>query len=96
MKYKKYSGNKITKEILDSIQIGDMVKYNDFKLEFKVIVVSEDFFIAEAYDYKLGMMLYSIYEKIQHRKNFLSDCYLIDISGKNLIAISKFFKATNL
>ena len=36
----------VTKSVLDSIRIGDLVKFNDWKMPFRVKGVSENYFVA--------------------------------------------------
>lgn len=51
----------ITKELLDSIQVGDMVKCNDWKDAYRVRGVSENYFVmARSF---FGRTYYSICEK---------------------------------
>lgn len=51
----------VTKEILDTVKIGDLIKCNDWKKPLKVIGVSENFFIMARKAFK--SYIYSICEK---------------------------------
>lgn len=53
----------INKEILDSIQVGDLVKINDWKMPLRVVGVSANYFcmIRKVF----GKVLYSVCEKKQ-------------------------------
>lgn len=51
----------ITKEILDSVQVGDLVKCNDWKKPLRVKGVSENYFVMARKAF--GETLYSICEK---------------------------------
>lgn len=43
--YKHYSKSQITKEILDQIQVGSLIKVNDWKQPLRVKGVSENYFV---------------------------------------------------
>ena len=51
----------ITKELLDSISPGDMIKVNDWKQPLKVIAVSDNYFLMVRNMF--GKILYSVCEK---------------------------------
>lgn len=57
--YIKYEN--ITKEILDTIQIGNLVKINDWKKPMKVVGVSENYFVMT--QNMFGKLYYSVCEK---------------------------------
>ena len=51
----------ITKEILDSVQVGDLVKINDWKMPYRVKGVSENYFVMTRKQF--GDNWYSVCEK---------------------------------
>ena len=51
----------VTKEILDSIKVGDLVKPNDWKRPFRVIGVTDSYFVMIGNEF--GKILYSVCEK---------------------------------
>ena len=51
----------ITKELLDSVKVGDLVKCNDWKVPFRVKGVSENYFVMARKTF--GQTDYSICEK---------------------------------
>lgn len=57
--YKKYTN--ITKEILDSICVGDLIKINDWKRGLRVKGVTENYFVAATKAF--GETIYSVCEK---------------------------------
>lgn len=62
MQYQEYSADEITKELLDTIKVGDTIRCNDWKRGMKVVGVSENYFLMASYPF--GRTLYSICEKI--------------------------------
>lgn len=58
MKYKEYIEKDITKELLNSVKVGDVVKCNDWKRGIKVIGVTENFFLMATPMFK--KTLYSV------------------------------------
>lgn len=52
----------ITKELLDSIKVGDLVKVNDWKNPMRVKGVSENYFVMARKVF--GSVIYSVCEKI--------------------------------
>jgi hypothetical protein len=60
-KYEIYEHPDITKELLNTIKVGDFIKVNTWKRPLKVIAVSENFFIMWRPHFKTWM--YSICEK---------------------------------
>ena len=60
----------ITKEILNIIKVGDLVKCNDWKSPIRVVGVSDNYFIMATN--KFGKVLYSICEKkiADHNRNY--------------------------
>ncbi len=59
--YEIYEADKLTKEVLDSVKVGDLVKCNEWKQPLIVKVTSENFFIMARNVF--GKTLYSICEK---------------------------------
>ncbi|ASJ54222.1 hypothetical protein BP422_12090 [Brevibacillus formosus] len=55
-----YEGT-ITKEILDTIRVGDLVKVNDWKTSMRVVGVSENYFVMVKNLF--GKLRYSVCEK---------------------------------
>ena len=53
--------SEITKEVLDSVQVGDLVKCNDWKAPYRVKGVSENYFVMVRKQF--GQNWYSICEK---------------------------------
>lgn len=51
----------ITKELLDSIKMGDLVKVNDWKKPLRVKGVSENYFVMATHQF--GKCVYSVCEK---------------------------------
>lgn len=63
--YKRYSKSQITKEILDQIQIGDLVKINDWDKPLRVKGVSENYFVMAQDLHDIEKPLeYSVFSKI--------------------------------
>lgn len=60
-KYTEYSDKEITREILDSIKVGDYIRCNDWKRAMKVYGVSENYFVAARKAF--GKWLYSVCDK---------------------------------
>lgn len=60
-KYEIYDKTDITKELLNTIKVGDFIKVNTWKRPLKVIAVSENFFIMWKPHFKT--YVYSICEK---------------------------------
>lgn len=56
-----YRDKEITKEILDSIKVGDKVRCNDWKRAKKVVGVSQNYFVMATKCF--GKWLYSVCEK---------------------------------
>ena len=59
--YEVYKENKITKDLLDSIKVGDFVKCNNWTKPLIVKAVSENYFVMVRNHF--GQALYSICEK---------------------------------
>ena len=59
MKYEAYT--EITKEVLDKVQVGDLVKINDWKAPYRCKGVSENYFVVTRNAF--GNVYYSICEK---------------------------------
>lgn len=57
--YKIYT--EITKELLDSVREGDLIKVNDWTAPYKVMGVSENYFVMQRYNF--GKLWYSVCEK---------------------------------
>lgn len=57
--YKKYKN--VTKEVLDTIKVGNLVKVNDWKRPMKVVGVSDNYFVMKQNNF--GKLLYSVCEK---------------------------------
>lgn len=60
--YKEYIGSKITKEVLDQIQVGDYVRCNGWKKPMIVVAVNDTHFIMIKNHFKT--FVYSICEKL--------------------------------
>lgn len=60
--YKIYSKSEITKEVLDQIQVGDLIKINDWGKPLRVKGVSENYFVMAQNIF--GHHLYSVFSKI--------------------------------
>lgn len=60
--YKIYKKSEITKEILGQIQIGDLIKINDWVKPLRVKGVSENYFVMAQNIF--GRHLYSVFSKI--------------------------------
>lgn len=60
--YKLYKKSEITKEILDQIQVGDLVKINDWGKPLRVKGVSDNYFVMTQNIF--GRYLYSVFSKI--------------------------------
>lgn len=60
--YKKYLFNEITKEVLDTIEVGDFVKCNTWQKPMIVVAVSKNYFIMLQKHF--GEFAYSICEKL--------------------------------
>lgn len=58
-RYETYT--KITKELLDSISVGDLVKVNDWNKPLRVKGVSKDYFVMATKEF--GKTIYSVCEK---------------------------------
>lgn len=58
-RYKRYQG--ITKSILDTIRVGDLVKVNNWKKPMKVAGVSDNYFVMTQSVF--GKLYYSVCEK---------------------------------
>lgn len=59
--YMHFSENEITKEVLDSIEVGDLIKINDWKIAFRVKAVSKNYFVMARNMFKHTQ--YSVCEK---------------------------------
>lgn len=59
--YMRYVDKEITREILDSVKIGDYVRCNDWKRSMKVVGVSENYFVMAIKAF--GRWIYSVCEK---------------------------------
>ena len=53
--------HEITKELLDGVKVGDLVKFNDWVIPFRVKGVSENYFVAARKMF--GKTCYSVCEK---------------------------------
>lgn len=63
--YKRYSKSQITKEILDQIQIGDLIKINDWDKPLRVKGVSDNYFVMAQDLHDIEKPLeYSVFSKI--------------------------------
>lgn len=62
MKNKYICHTTITKEILDTINVGDLVKINDWKKPMRVRAVSDNYFVMTQNIF--GSIFYSVCEKI--------------------------------
>ena len=75
-KYEIYEKENITKELLNTIKAGDFIKINTWKKPFKVIEVSENFFVMCKPHFDTFM--YSICEKNKrgyaHNMDYRPDC----------------------
>lgn len=56
-----YENEAVTKEVLDKIQVGNLIKINDWKRPMKVVGVSENYFCM--IDKVFGKLYYSVCEK---------------------------------
>lgn len=61
MKYEIYEKHDVTKELLNTIKVGDLIKVNTWKRPMRVIAVSENFFIM--WKKHFNTYMYSICEK---------------------------------
>lgn len=61
MKYTHYSVTEITKEILDTIKTGDLIRVNNWKKPMRVVAVSENFFVM--IEKNFGNTSYSVFSK---------------------------------
>lgn len=61
-KYKTFEQENITKELLNQIKVGDLVKINNWKRPLRVMAVSENFFIMSLKAFH-DNCIYSICEK---------------------------------
>lgn len=59
--YEHYIGENITKELLDSIKLGDLIKINDWKKPYKVKGVIDNYFVMS--QKMFGKTYYSVCEK---------------------------------
>lgn len=59
--YREYKNEQVTKEVLDSIQINDLVKVNNWKRPYKVKEVSDNYFVMS--QNMFGKEYYSVCEK---------------------------------
>ena len=57
-KYVEYSDEKITREVLDSIKIGDYIRCNDWKRAMRVYGVSDNYFVVARKAF--GKWIYSV------------------------------------
>lgn len=60
-KYIEYADKEITRKILDSIEVGDYIRCNDWKRAMKVCGVSENYFVAARKAF--GKWIYSVCDK---------------------------------
>lgn len=60
--YVEYVGEQITNEILDTVTKDDLIKLNDWKVPFKVMCVSENYFVMIRKQF--GKSRYSVCDKI--------------------------------
>ena len=69
MKNKYVDYKDVTKEVLDSVKVGDMIKCNDWVKPMKVIGVSENYFVM--IDKIFRETFYSVCEKkvVDHSRN---------------------------
>lgn len=59
--YEAYTGEDVTREVLDSIKVGDLVIINDWKRPLRVRGVSENYFVMARPAF--GETIYSVCEK---------------------------------
>lgn len=59
--YEHYVGEQVTKELLDSIKLGDLIKVNDWTKPLRVKGTSENYFVMATKQF--GKTLYSVCEK---------------------------------
>ena len=63
--YNRYSKSQITKEILNQIQIGDLIKINNWKQPLRVKGISENYFVMAQDFHDIEKPLeYSVFSKI--------------------------------
>lgn len=70
--YKHYTKEEITKEILDTIKVGNLIKVNEWKKPMRVVGVSENYFVMTSQQF--GDIRYSVFSKMpfnQHNHNNL-------------------------
>ena len=60
-KYREYSSKELTKEILDTIKVGDLIKINGWRTPLRVYGVSENYFVMARRAF--GKWRYSVCEK---------------------------------
>lgn len=74
--YKIVTQENITKELLNKIKVGDLIKINNWKRPLRVIAVSENFFIMAMKAF--GSCVYSICEKRKWKYGYYcapDNCY---------------------
>ena len=59
--YKRYAGPEVTKELLDSIEVGDLIRVNSWNRSLRVRGVSKDYFVMA--QPMFGKWDYSVCEK---------------------------------
>ena len=59
--YEYYSGSEVTKELLDSIKTGDLIKVNDWNKPLRVKGTTDNYFIMSTKQF--GKDVYSVCEK---------------------------------
>lgn len=65
MKYKAYKGEEVTRDVLNTVKVGDLVKINNWKRPFRVKGVSKDYFLMM--QNMFGKMHYSVCEKKRYQ-----------------------------
>jgi hypothetical protein len=76
--YETYSGNEITRELLDSIKRGNLVKCNGWGRPFRVHAASKNYFVMKQWIF--GHEEYSVCEKLPAsytRNNFTAGSFRI-------------------
>jgi hypothetical protein len=60
--YDEYLGKDITKEVLDTVEKGNLIKLNNWKVPFKVMLVSNNYFVMIRKQF--GKSRYSVCDKV--------------------------------
>lgn len=78
-KYIEYVDKEITRKILDSIEVGDYIRCNDWKRAMRVCGVSENYFVAARKAF--GKWIYSVCEKVPFKgigyNSLIGGCFSI-------------------